>query len=85
MDTSLFHKADRLFNSNSTSIIQNSLDNVDAGMPLAQDWPALLTDSTTGHYNSTGMHSASLSHSHKGKALEHVFVVLNEISTHSHT
>ena len=40
--------------------VQNSLDNVDAGMLLAQDIPALLSDSTTEHYNSTCKHYTSL-------------------------
>ena len=44
----------------STQTVQNSLDNADAYMPLTQDCPPLLIDSTTGHYNSTGMHSTSL-------------------------
>ena len=40
--------------------MQNSLDYVDAGMPLMQDCPAPLIDLTAGHYNSTEMHSTSL-------------------------
>ena len=44
----------------STWTVQNSLDNVDAGMPLAQDCPAPLVDSPTGHYTNTGSHSSSL-------------------------
>ena len=52
-DTSLFRKADRFFGPSSSWTVQNSLYNADAGMPLAQDCPAELIDSTTGHYNST--------------------------------
>ena len=44
----------------STWTVQNSLDNADAGRPLAQDCPAQLVDSPTGHYTNTGMHSSSL-------------------------
>ena len=40
--------------------VQNSLDNADAGRPLAQDCPAALIDSPTGHYTITGAHSSSL-------------------------
>ena len=43
-----------------TWTVQNSLDSADAGMPLAQDCPAPLIDSTTGHYDNTGTHSSSL-------------------------
>ena len=46
-----------LFGPSSTSTVQNSLDKVDAGMPLTQDYPLPLINSTTGHYNSTGMHT----------------------------
>ena len=59
-DSLLFHKADRFFGRSSTWTVQNSLDNADTGMPLTQDCPAPLIDSTTGHYNSTGTHSTSL-------------------------
>ena len=46
--TVLFHKADRSFSP--TSIVQNSLDDVDACMAPTQDCQAPLIDSTTGHY-----------------------------------
>ena len=41
-------------------LVQNSLDNADAGRPLAQDCPAPLVDSTNEYYTNTGMHSSSL-------------------------
>ena len=44
----------------STWTVQNSLDNVGAGRPLAQDCPAPPIDSPTGHYTNTGTHSSSL-------------------------
>ena len=59
-DTSLFCKADRFCGSASTWTVQNSLDNADAGKPLAQDCPAPLVDSSTGHYTNTGTHSSRL-------------------------
>ena len=59
-DTSLFRKADRFCGPASTWTIQNSLDNADAGRPLAQDCPAPPIDSPTGHYTNTGTHSSSL-------------------------
>ena len=59
-DTSLFRKADRFCGPASTWTVQNSLDNADAGRPLAQDCPVPLIDSLTGHYTNTGMHSSSL-------------------------
>ena len=49
-DTSLFHKADRFCGPASIWTIQNSLDNVDTGRPLAQDCRAPLIDSPTGYY-----------------------------------
>ena len=63
-----------------------SLDNADAGMLLAQDYPPLLIDSTTGHYNSAGTHSTSLwlvflTSIQQGRALECAFVALNGMST----
>ena len=56
-DTSLFRNTD---SPASTWTIQSSLDNADAGRPLAQDCPAPLIDSPTGHYTNTGTHSSSL-------------------------
>ena len=69
--------------------VQNSLNNADAGRPLAQDCPAPLIDSPTGHYVNTGTHSSSLLLSflaivQQGRALERAFVVLNSTSTHCH-
>ena len=73
--TLLFCKVDSLFGPSSTWTIQNSFDNVDAGMPLTQDCPPLPIESTTGHYSSTGMHSMSFwlafpASVQQGKALE---------------
>ena len=84
MRTSLFHKADRFCGPASTWTVQNSLDNADAGRPLAQDCPA---DSPTGHYTNTGTHSSSLwlyflAIVQQGRALERAFVALNGTSTH---
>ena len=45
VDTLLFCKADRFCSPASTWTVQNSLDNADAGRPLAQDCSAPLTDS----------------------------------------
>ena len=49
-DTSLFRKADRFFGPTSTCAVQNLLHNTDAGIPLVQDCPTLLIDSTTRYY-----------------------------------
>ena len=48
---------DRFFSPTSTWNVQNLLDSGDARMPL--DFPPPLIDSTTVHYNSTGIHSNS--------------------------
>ena len=69
--------------------VQNSLDNVDAGMPLAQDIPALLSDSTTEHYNSTCKHYTSLwlaflPSLQRGRALKPTFIAFNRTSMHCH-
>ena len=61
----------------------------DAGRPHAQDCPAPLIDSPTGHYTNTGTHSYSLWLSfipivQQGRALEHAFIALNGTSTHCH-
>jgi len=50
----------------------------DASMPHAQDCPVPLIDSTTGHYNSSGMHNSSiwlafLASIQQGGALERAF------------
>ena len=60
VDTLLFCKVDRFFGPSSTWTVQISLDDADAGMPLAQDCPAPLVDSKTGHIISSGTHSSSL-------------------------
>jgi len=78
-DTPLFRKAD------CTWTVHNSLDNADAHLPLTQVCLPLLIDSTTGHYNSTGMHSTSLwsafhTSVQQGRALERTFVTLNRIT-----
>ena len=91
MDTLLFRKADKFFGSFSTCTIQNSLDNVDTHLPLTQGCPPLLINSTTGHYNSTGMcsitcnlWSAFLTRVQQGRALERAFLALNIMGTHCH-
>ena len=89
MDTSLFRKADRFCSPASTWTAQNSLDNVDAGRPLAQDYPAPLIDSPTGHCTNTGTHSFSLWLSfsaivQQGRAVDRAFAALNGTSTHCH-
>ena len=88
-DTSLFRKADRFCSPASAWTVQNSLDNADAGRPLAQDCPAPLIDSPTGHCTNTGMHSFSLwlffaAIVQQGRAVERAFVALNGTSTHCH-
>ena len=74
----------------STWTVQNSLNNADAGRPLAQDCPALLVDSPTGHYTNTGTHSSRLGLPflaivQQGRALECAFVALSGTSTHCHS
>ena len=59
-DTSLFRKVDRFCGLAGTWTVQNSLNNADAGRSLAQDCPALLISSPTGHCTSTGTRSSSL-------------------------
>jgi len=59
----------------------NSVDNVDAGMPLAQDCLAPVTDSSTGHYNNAGTDSSSLwliflASIQQGRAIERVYEAL---------
>ena len=53
-------KQDKLFGPSIIWTVQNSLNNVDAGMCLSQNCLAPLIDLTTGHYNSTGTYSTSL-------------------------
>ena len=77
--TLVFRKAARFVSPTSTWTVRNLLDNADAGRPFTQDWPALLIDSATGHYNSSGMHSTSLwlyflTSTQLGRALERNFV-----------
>ena len=74
----------------STWTVQNSLSNADAGRSLTQYCPAPLIDSPTGHYTNTGTHSSLvwlsfLAILQQGRALEHTFVVLNNMSMHYHT
>ena len=85
-------KADRFCGPASTWTVQTSLDNADAGRPLAQDYPAPLIDSSTGHCTNTGTHSFSLWLSfsaivQQGRAVERAFVALNgtsiRIATHT--
>ena len=90
-DTSLFCKVDRFFGPSSARTVQNSLNNVGGSMPLAQDCPAPMIDSITGHYNSTGTHNTCTSLwlaffdcEHQGRALDRAFVVLNGMSMHCH-
>ena len=84
----LLRKADRFFAVPLVPglSVQNSLDNVDAGRPLTQDYPAPLIDSSTGHCTNTGMHSFSLWLSfsaivQQGRAVERAFVALNGMGT----
>ena len=70
-------------------LVQNSLDNADAGRPLAQDCPAPLIDSPTGHCTNTGMHSFSLwlffpAIVQQRRPVERAFVALNGTSMHCH-
>ena len=58
-------------------------------LPLTQGCQPLLINSTTGHYNSTGMYSTSLwsaflTSVQQGRALECAFVALNSTGTHCH-
>ena len=58
-------------------------------MPLVQDCPPPLIDSTTGHYNSASTHSTSLwlaflTSVQQGRALERGFIGLNSMSMHCH-
>ena len=59
-DTSLFYEVDSFCSPASTSSVQDSLNNVKAGRLLAQDCPAPLIDSPTGHHANTSTHSSSL-------------------------
>ena len=77
----LFRKVDRFCDSASTWTVQNSLDNADAGRPLAQDCPASLIDPPTGHCTNTATHSFNLwlsfpSILQQGRAVERTFVAL---------
>ena len=72
--------------STSTWTVQNSLDNADTYMPLTQDYPLSLIDST-GHCNSNDKHSISLCFAflatvHQITVLD--FVVLNSTTMHCH-
>ena len=58
-------------------------------MLLMQGSPAPLKNSTTGFYNSTGMHSTSLwlaflASVQQERALEHAFLAQNSMSMHCH-
>ena len=76
----------QFFGPSSTSrTVQNWLDIMDTGVSLAQDCPAPLIDSLTGHYNSTGTHSSSLWLVYSKRALECVCTALNGTTTHCHT
>ena len=64
--------------------IQYELENTDVRMPLMEGCPPLLLDSTNGHHNSTGTHSASLwlaflTNTEQEGALECGFVALNNM------
>ena len=85
-DTSLFYEVDSFCSPASTSSVQDSLNNVKAGRLLAQDCPAPLIDSPTGHHANTSTHSSSLWLSflvivQQGRAMERGFVALNCTST----
>jgi len=60
--TSLFHKTDSFLSPFSIWTIQNLLNNVDGCMPLTQDCPPYLMESTIGHYNSAGTNSTNFWH-----------------------
>ena len=80
----LFCKADSFFRPSSTWTVQI---HADAGMPHAQDCPVPLIDSTSGHYNNTGMHNPSIwlafhASIQQGEALESAFVAFNGMSMH---
>ena len=86
-DTPLFRKANRFFGSFSTWTVQNSLNNAVTHLPLTQGCLPLLINSTTEHYNSTGMHSnclwlTFLASIQEGRALELAFVMLSSIGMH---
>ena len=88
-DTPLFRKVDKFFGPFSTWTVHNSLDNVDAHLPLTQVCPPRLIDSTTGHYNSIGSYSSSLwsaflASVQEGRALERAFIALNSTGMHCH-
>ena len=62
----------------------------DVHLPPMQGCLPPLIDSTTGHYNSTGMHSpnlwsAFLTNFQQGRALECAFIALDSMGTHCHT
>ena len=79
----------KFFGPFSTWTVHSSLDNVDAHLPLTQGCLPQLIDSTTGYYNSIGLHSSSLwsaflTSVQQGRALEHAFVALNSTGMHYH-
>ena len=82
-DTLLFRKVDSFFGPSSTWTV------TDACRPLTQDCPPLLIESTTRHYNSTGMHSTSFLIAfpvsvQQGRALERTSKALKGMSMHCH-
>ena len=81
-DPLLFRKVDSFFGPSSTWTI------TDACMPLTQDRLPSLIQSTTRHYNSTGMHSTSFLIAfpvsvQQGRALERTSKVLKGTSMHA--
>ena len=58
------------------------------GVPLTQDCPTLLIDSTTGHYKSTGTPDTCanlwLASVQQGRVLERTFIALNHMNTYCH-
>ena len=85
-DSPLFCKQTGFLVLLSTWTVQNSLDNC---MLLMQGCPAPLKNSTTGFYNSTGMHSTSfwlafLASVQQERALEHAFLAHNSMNMHCH-
>ena len=57
------------------------------GVPLAQDCPTLLIDSTTGHYNGPDTHDTCtnlwLASVEQRRVLERTFITLNHMNTYS--
>ena len=86
----LLRKVDGFFGPFSIWTVQNSLDNLDVHLSPMQGCLQPLIASTTGHYNSTGMHStnlwsAFLTSVQQERALDCTFIVLDSMGTDCHT